>query len=59
MGCKECAYAPKTYEEYCIAKSNPKRYCPDAYTVKALYCGNYDNKIIYSDTDKDYYSKEV
>lgn len=42
MSCKECIYSPKTYEEYCIGKSNPNIYCPDAYTEKSYLCGNYD-----------------
>lgn len=41
-GCVGCIYSPKSYEEYCIATTNPKRVCPDAYTIKAQYCGNYD-----------------
>ena len=42
MSCKECAYSPKTYEEYCIGQSNPSMYCPDAYTEISHLCGNYD-----------------
>lgn len=42
MSCKECKHSPKTYEEYCIGQRNPSAYCPDAYTEKAQYCGNYD-----------------
>jgi hypothetical protein len=42
MICKKCKYSPKTYGEYCIAQSNPNIYCPDAYTEKASFCGNYD-----------------
>lgn len=44
MGCNECIYSPKTYEEYCISQSNPDVYCPDAYTEKSYLCGNYCNK---------------
>ncbi len=42
MSCKECEYSPKTYEEYCKGQTNPSVCCPDAYTEKAQYCGNYD-----------------
>lgn len=42
MSCRECENSPKTYEEYCIAQSNPSIYCPDAYTEKSYLCGNYD-----------------
>lgn len=42
MSCRECKNSPKTYEEYCIAQSNPSIYCPDAYTEKSYLCGNYD-----------------
>lgn len=50
MSCTECKYAPKTYEEYCIAQSNPREYCPDAFTGKSSLCelytdtkGNFDD----------------
>lgn len=49
MSCTECKYAPRTYEEYCIAQSNPGEYCLDAFTGKSSLCklytdtkGNYD-----------------
>ncbi len=38
MSCTECKYAPKTYEEYCIAQSNPREYCPDAFTILSHLC---------------------
>lgn len=41
-GCKKCKHAPTTYEEYCISKSSPHKYCPDAYTDKSYLCGNYN-----------------
>ena len=42
MSCKECEYAPKTYDEFCISKRNYSGYCcPDAYTEKSHLCGNY------------------
>ncbi len=48
MSCWECEYAPKTYDEFCIAQANPTMYCPDAYTEISHLCGNYDIK----ETDK-------
>ena len=42
MSCKECKYSPKSYEEYCIAQSNPKEYCSDAYTEKSYLCSEYN-----------------
>lgn len=42
MGCENCKHAPKTYIEYCISQSCPHIYCPDAYTERAVYCGNYN-----------------
>ena len=42
MGCKNCEYAPKTYEEYCMAFAHPEQYCPDAFTEIAMHCNNYD-----------------
>ena len=44
MSCSKCEYAPKTYEEYCISKKQPQSFCPDAYTEKAQYCGNYEKQ---------------
>lgn len=41
MGCKNCKYSPSTYEEYCIAQSNPDVFCPDAYKDISYLCGNY------------------
>ena len=42
MSCEDCINSPKTYDEYCISKSCPGVYCPDAYTELAQYCGNYN-----------------
>lgn len=41
MSCSKCEYCPKTYDEYCISKSNPSVYCPDAFTDRSYLCGNY------------------
>lgn len=41
MSCTGCKYAPKTYEEYCIAQSNPREYCPDAFTDRSSLCELY------------------
>lgn len=41
MSCTECKYAPKTYEEFCIAQSNPGEYCHDAFTALAPLCKYY------------------
>jgi hypothetical protein len=48
MSCTECKYAPKTYEEFCIAQSNPREYCPDAFTGKSSLCE------LYTDTKGDF-----
>ena len=48
MSCKNCKFAPKTYEEYCIAQDCPGLYCADAYTNKSPLCG------LYTDTNGDY-----
>ncbi|MCR4687708.1 MAG: hypothetical protein K5659_09065 [Lachnospiraceae bacterium] len=53
MSCEECKHSPKTYEEYCIGKSNPTMYCPDAYTEKSHLCGNYDVKESYKAESED------
>ena len=45
MSCWDCKYAPKTYEEYCMCKSKPDIYCPDAFTEVSHLCGNYDTAI--------------
>lgn len=44
MSCNECVYAPKTYEEFCIAQRSPSLYCPDANTEKSYLCGNYEKE---------------
>lgn len=41
MSCNKCIYAPKTYEEYCMAQRSPSLFCPDANTEKSYLCGNY------------------
>lgn len=41
MSCEDCKNSPKTYEEYCIGRSNPNMYCRDAYTEKSYLCSNY------------------
>lgn len=48
MSCKNCRFAPKTYEEYCIAQDCPGLYCADAYTNKSPLCG------LYTDTKGDF-----
>ncbi len=40
-GCSGCAYAPGNAEEAALAKQFPTMYCPDAYSERAMYCGNY------------------
>ena len=42
-GCRGCSACPGNLEEYGIAQMNPTKYCPDAYSDRAQYCGNYDN----------------
>jgi len=41
MSCTECKYAPRSYEEYCIAQDNPGEYCHDAFTALAHLCKCY------------------
>lgn len=48
MSCKNCKFAPRTYEEYCIAQSNPREYCADAFTGKSSLCE------LYTDTKGDF-----
>lgn len=38
-GCKNCKYAPTTFEEYNMVDGYS---CPNAYTEKARHCGNYE-----------------
>ncbi len=52
MSCTECKYAPKTYEEFCIAQSNPREYCPDAFTGKSSLCELYTDTKGGFDEDK-------
>ena len=53
MSCKQCEYAPKTYEEYCIGQSNPSIYCPDAYTEKSHLCNKGGERMTQTTTLKD------
>ncbi len=38
-GCKNCKYAPTTFEEYNMVDGYS---CPDAYTEKAQHCDDYE-----------------
>ena len=54
MSCKECEYAPKTYEEFWLSKQNyfPSYCCPDAYTEKSHLCGNYGKEDTSQESEK-------
>ena len=46
IGCKNCAYAPKTYEEFCLAKhSADTLLCQDAFEEQAKKCNLYDKSL--------------
>ena len=46
IGCKNCPNAPKTYEEFCLAKhSVDTSFCRDAFEKQAKNCNLYDKSL--------------
>ena len=46
IGCKNCANAPKTYEEFCLAKySVDTSFCQDAFEERSKKCNLYDKSL--------------